>query len=78
VEIVLPPGVFITTTPCCVAASTSILSTPTPARPTTRSCFAASITLAVTFVSERTTSATVSATSGSNSASESRFGSTVT
>ena len=36
VVMVLPPGVFITTTPCCVAASTSTLSTPTPARPTTR------------------------------------------
>ena len=36
VETVLPPGVFITTTPRCVAASTSTLSTPTPARPTTR------------------------------------------
>ena len=32
----LPPGVFITRTPRRVAASRSILSTPTPARPTTR------------------------------------------
>ena len=40
------PGVFITTTPRCVAASTSTLSTPTPARPTTRNCGAASMTLA--------------------------------
>ena len=31
-----PPGVFITTTPRRVAADTSILSTPAPARPTTR------------------------------------------
>ncbi len=52
---VLPPGVFITTTPRCVAASTSTLSTPTPARPTTRSFGAASMTLRVTLVSERTT-----------------------
>ena len=32
-EMVLPPGVFITTTPLAVAALISILSTPTPARP---------------------------------------------
>ena len=42
---VLPPGVFITTVPCCVAASMSTLSTPTPARPTTRNFGAASMTL---------------------------------
>jgi CheY-like chemotaxis protein len=41
---VLPPGVFITTVPCCVAASMSTLSTPTPARPTTRNFGAASMT----------------------------------
>ena len=35
VEIVLPPGVFITMTPRLVAASMSMLSTPTPARPMT-------------------------------------------
>ena len=32
VEIVLPPGVFMTTMPCRVAAFVSMLSTPTPAR----------------------------------------------
>ena len=32
VEIVFPPGVFITTIPRRVAAATSMLSTPTPAR----------------------------------------------
>ena len=32
VETVLPPGVFMTTIPCRVAAPKSILSTPTPAR----------------------------------------------
>src|SRR5260370_14813488 len=53
VETVFPPGVFITTTPCSVAAGTSTLSVPTPARPTTRSLGAASITGRVTFVSER-------------------------
>ena len=35
VAMVLPDGVFMTTTPRSVAASTSTLSTPTPARPTT-------------------------------------------
>ena len=75
---VLPPGVFITTVPCCVAASMSTLSTPTPARPTTRNFGAASMTLRVTLVSERTTSATASATMGSSSASASRLGSTTT
>src|SRR5258708_4609424 len=47
VEIVLPLGVFITTMPRWVAASTSTLSTPTPARPTTRKLGAASMTLRV-------------------------------
>ena len=37
VEIVFPPGAFITITPRRVASSTSTLSIPTPARPTTRS-----------------------------------------
>ena len=36
-EMALPPGVFITRTPAAVAASRSTLSTPTPARPMTRS-----------------------------------------
>lgn len=45
-----------TTTPWLVAAVRSILSTPVPARPTTRSDLAAAITSAVTFVSERTIS----------------------
>ena len=36
-EMALPPGVFITSTPAAVAASRSTLSTPTPARPMTRS-----------------------------------------
>src|SRR5439155_23818467 len=78
VEIVLPPGVFITTMPRCVAVSTSTLSTPTPARPTTRSFGAASMTRFVTLVSDRTTSAATSPTSGSSSASASRFSRTVT
>ena len=37
VEMVFPPGVFMTMMPRRVAASTSTLSTPTPARPMTRS-----------------------------------------
>jgi hypothetical protein len=48
-------GAFITTMPRAVAAGTSILSTPTPARPITRRFLAASITSAVTLVSLRTT-----------------------
>ncbi len=37
VVMLLPPGVFITTMPRAVAAGTSTLSTPMPARPITRS-----------------------------------------
>ena len=77
VVVVLPPGVFITTTPRLVAASTSTLSTPTPARPTTRNFGAASRTFCEIFVSERTTMASASATTLSNSSSVSRFSSTV-
>ena len=54
VVIALPKGVFITTTPRLVAAGTSMLSTPTPARPTTLSSVPALITSAVTLVAERT------------------------
>src|SRR5262245_8425621 len=57
VEIVFPPGVFITITPHWVAALISTLSTPTPARPTTRSFLAAWRIAAVTLVWLRTTSA---------------------
>ena len=52
---VLPPGVFMQTMPRRVAASTSTLSRPTPARPITSSAGAASITSAVTRVALRTT-----------------------
>ena len=45
----LPVGVFITTTPLRLAAGTSTLSTPMPARPITCRPSARSITLAVTF-----------------------------
>ena len=57
VEIVLPPGVFITIIPFLVAAATSTLSRPTPARPITLSLSAQAIRSAVTFVSLRTISA---------------------
>ena len=48
-------GAFATTIPRLVAASTSTLSTPTPARPITRSALARSINSAVIFVAERMT-----------------------
>src|SRR5438874_7291076 len=57
VETVFPPGALSTTTPRRVAVSTSTLSTPTPARPTTRRRAPAFKTSAVTFVWLRTTSA---------------------
>ncbi len=53
VVIALPWGVFITITPRAVAAGTSTLSTPIPARPITFSRVAASSTLGVTFVADR-------------------------
>src|SRR4029077_19725083 len=53
----LPRGALTTRIPLRVAAGTSMLSTPTPARPTTRSFRPASSTGAVTRVSLRTISA---------------------
>ena len=55
------PGVFITTMPRRVAASASMLSTPTPARPMTRSFGACSISASSTCTALRTTSASASA-----------------
>ena len=52
----LPNGVFITMTPRAVAAATSMLSTPMPARPITFSRSPAAMTSAVTLVAERTAS----------------------
>src|SRR5437773_6349915 len=69
VETVFPPGALRTTTPRWVAASTSTLSTPTPARPTTRRRVPAFKTSAVTFVWLRTTSALNSRMISSNSVS---------
>src|SRR6266513_449292 len=57
VETVFPPGALSTTIPRRVAVSTSTLSTPTPARPTTRSFAPAFKIAAVTLVWLRTTSA---------------------
>ena len=74
----LPSGVFMTTTPCCVASSTFTLSTPTPARPTTFNCFAAAMTFFVTFVSERTSNAVASPTMAHNSSSVWVFSRTTT
>src|SRR5437899_9739803 len=56
----LPRGALTTRMPRRVAAGTSMLSTPTPARPTTRSFLPASMIGAVTRVSLRTTSASKS------------------
>ena len=53
----LAPGVFITAMPLRVAASRSMLSTPTPARPITRSLWACSSSSALTCTAERTMSA---------------------
>ena len=51
----LPPGVFMTTMPRLVAASASMFSYPTPARPITLRFFAASINSAVILVPLRIT-----------------------
>src|SRR5262249_5204657 len=69
-ETVFPPGALRTRTPRRVADSTSTLSTPTPARPTTRNLTAAFSTSPVTFVLLRTTKA---ANSGMISISLSRL-----
>ena len=52
-ETTFAPGAFATTIPFRVAASTSTLSTPTPARPITRSRVPFSIRSALSFVAER-------------------------
>src|SRR6516225_8731163 len=62
----LPPGVFITQMPRLVAASRSMLSTPTPARPITRSLGALSIMAPSTNTADRTSSASASAKSPFN------------
>ena len=54
---VFPSGALATMIPCRVAASISILSTPTPARPMNFSFLPASITFALTSVPLRTSRA---------------------
>ncbi len=54
-ETTVDSGAFATMMPSRVAASTSTLSTPTPARPITRSRSPRSSSSAVSFVAERTT-----------------------
>ena len=51
----LAPGAFITTMPRALAAATSTLSTPVPARAIARSFGAAAMSAAVTLVALRTT-----------------------
>ncbi len=60
-DTVLPAGAFSTATPRSVAASRSMLSTPTPARPTTRSRGARASISPVTLVALRTISPSASA-----------------
>ena len=54
-ETTVDSGAFATTIPRRVAASTSTLSTPTPARPIIFRLVASSISSAVSFVAERIT-----------------------
>ena len=54
-EVTVDSGAFATTIPRRVAAATSTLSTPTPARPITFSRSARSIRSPVSFVAERIT-----------------------
>jgi hypothetical protein len=61
-------GALQTTIPRRVAAATSTLSTPTPARPITRSASARAISSASTWVAERTTSASASPIAASSAA----------
>src|SRR6266704_2834233 len=60
VVVVEPPGEFITKTPCSVAALTSTLSTPTPARPMTLSLVAFWMTSRSITVALRTTRPSIS------------------
>ena len=69
--VVFPPGVFMTITPRSVAASTSIESTPAPARPMTSRRRPASITARVTLVALRTMSPSYSPTRPASSRSPS-------
>src|SRR5919197_3718338 len=66
-ETTLDSGALTTMIPSRVAAATSTLSRPMPARPTTRRWPAAESTSASTMVAERTTSASAPATAASSS-----------
>ena len=66
-ETMLEVGALTTITPDWVAARTSTLSRPTPARATTFRCGAAARASASTLVAERTSSASASAIAGSSS-----------
>ena len=70
VVMVLPCGVFITTTPRAVAERMSTLSTPIPARPTTFRLVAASSSSFVTLVAERIASPSYSPMIARNSAGD--------
>ena len=65
-ETMLLVGALTTITPRAVAAGTSTLSSPTPARATTFSRVVAASTSASTWVAERTSSASASATAASS------------
>ena len=67
-DTMLEVGALTTMTPAWVAALTSTLSRPTPARATTFSFLAAAIASASTLVAERTRIASTSAIAGSSSA----------
>ena len=69
--IVLPPGELMTMMPRAVAAATSMLSTPTPARPMILSFAALSMTSFVTFDAERTMTASKSPMMSRSSSCES-------
>lgn len=64
--VMLEVGALTTMTPALVAASTSTLSRPTPARATTRSFGAAAMASASTCVAERTIRASTPARAGSS------------
>ncbi len=68
--IVFAAGVLTTTMPACVAASTSMASTPTPARPTTRMRGDRAMRSLSTRVSERTMRPSASCKAASRSARE--------
>ena len=69
-EMMLDCGAFTTMTPRRVAASTSTLSSPMPARPTTTRSAPAASTSAVTWVAERMMRASAPLTASSRSSGD--------